>query len=89
VNAHTGEAVELHTEDAVEEFIAGEDPSNINETVDDVEQEPADDEPDVAYYLVIKNSDGEVIDRIPVSPDEEVSIVPANNSTTTNATAGS
>ena len=89
VNAHTGEAVELHTEDAVEEFIAGEDPSNINETVDDVEQEPADDEPDVAYYLVIKNSDGEVIDRIPVAPDEEVSIVPANNSTTTNATAGS
>jgi len=82
VNAHSGEAVELHTTDAIQEFIAGEDPENINETVDEVEKEPVDDNPDVAYILVIKNADGEVIDRIEVEPGQEISIVPANNAST-------
>lgn len=83
VNAHSGETVELLTTDAVRKFMAGEDIENINETVDEVEKQPADDDPDIAYVIIVKNADGEVIERIEVAPDEEVTIEADTNSTTT------
>ena len=55
---------------AVSEFLAGED----IEEIEDVETEPAADEEGVDYYIVITDSSGEEIERIPVGPDEDPSI---------------
>lgn len=71
VNAHTGAAVEIHDDEAIQEFLAGEDPEEVGE----VTTEDADGEPDVAYYVVILNEDGEEIDRIAIEPGQDVSIV--------------
>ncbi|MFD1642485.1 hypothetical protein [Halohasta litorea] len=75
VNADSGEAVSLMTTEAVQSFLAGED-------VDDeqVETEPAPDSEGVDYYIVITDSNGQEIERIPVGPDENPTIeyVPAS-----------
>lgn len=70
VSASSGSAVELHDTEAVREFLAGED----IEEIDAVETEPAADEEGVDYYIVITDSSGEELERIPVGPDEDPSI---------------
>lgn len=74
VSAASGDAVELHTTESVRAFLAGED---VDE---DVETEPAPDSEGVDYYIVITDSDGEEIERVPVAPDEDpaVEFVPAD-----------
>ena len=76
VSAESGDAVELRDTAAVREFLAGED----IEAIDDVETEPAPNERGVDYYIVITDSEGQEIERIPVAPGENPSIsyVPAN-----------
>ena len=76
VSASTEEAVELGDTEAVREFIATGD----TEEVEGVDTEPAPNETGVDYYIVISDSDGSVIERIPVEPDQEPSISyePAN-----------
>lgn len=76
VSAESGDAVELRDTAAVREFLTGKD----IEEIDDVETEPAPDERDVDYYIVIIDSEGQEIERIPVAPGENPSItyVPAN-----------
>lgn len=74
VNAHTEETVEIHDTEAVYEFISGEDVEDL-EDAEDVETEPADEEDDISYWVVITDEDGEEIDRIPVEEGEEVNIV--------------
>ena len=76
VSASTEEAVELGDTEAVREFIATGD----TEEVEGVDTEPAPNETDVDYYIVISDADGSVIERIPVEPDQEPSISyePAN-----------
>ncbi|WP_460691625.1 hypothetical protein [Natronobiforma cellulositropha] len=71
VNAHTGEAVEIYDTETVREFLAGEDPDEV-ETIG---TEPAPDDPEVAYYVVVTDEDGAELERIAVSPGQEISIV--------------
>ena len=71
VNAHTAEAVELHDTESVKDFMAGKDVEEVQE----VEKEPAEEEEDVAYYVVIIGEDGNELDRIPIEPGQEVNIV--------------
>ena len=77
VNADSGEAVELGTTEAVRSFLAGEDIDG-NEGV---ETEPAPDSSGVDYYIVITDSNGEEIERIPVGPGENprIEYVPAGD----------
>ncbi|THE63927.1 hypothetical protein D8Y22_15575 [Salinadaptatus halalkaliphilus] len=74
VNAHSGDAVEVHGDDAIAEFLAGDDPDEVAE-VGDVDQEPAPDEPAVDYYVVIYDEDGDELERIPIEPGQDVSLV--------------
>lgn len=71
VNAHTGEAVAADDTDAIVEFLAGGD----LEPVENVTTEDAPEASDVAYYVVVRDEDGRVVDRIPIGPGEEISIV--------------
>lgn len=73
VNAHGGEAVELYDTEGVIEFISGEDLEEIDDA-EEVGTDPADEQDDVAYYIVIYDDDGEEIDRIPVESGQEVNI---------------
>ena len=70
VSASSGEAVELGDTASVREFLAGGD----TDAVDNVDTEPAPGETNVDYYIVITDSDGTVIERIPVEPGQEPSI---------------
>ena len=86
VSAHSGEAVELYDTESVREFIrADANPDDVEGAVDVGEREqpgepsdtePADpDDPDeVAYYIVVTDEDGDVVDRIPITEEQDVSI---------------
>jgi hypothetical protein len=78
VSASSGEAVELGDTESVREFLAGGDADEL----DNVDTEPAPDDPNVAYYIVVSDADGTEIARIPVEPGQEPSISyePANAS---------
>ncbi len=79
VNSETDEAISLHSTEAVKEFLTGEDLDEIDD-VEDVDTEPAPEDDEIDYYIVITDSEGEVIERIPVEPGEDPSIafVPAD-----------
>ena len=70
VSASSGDAVELGDTESVREFLAGSDPDDL----ENVDTEPAPDEPAVDYYIVITAADGTQIDRIPVEPGQEPTI---------------
>lgn len=76
VNAATEEAVSLRSTSAVKQFLAGE---SVNGS-DGVDKDPAPGNESVAYYIVVSDSDGNVIERIPIPPGEDPSVtfVPAN-----------
>lgn len=80
VNAHTGNAVELHSTEAVREFMAGENVTGIDDAAN-ATTEPANDTEGVAYYVVVTDEDGNVIERIPVQEGQEVRIEQSANST--------
>lgn len=71
VNAHNGDAVEVQDTEAVHDFIAGE---NVSE-VDEVITEPADGEDDIQYYVVLLDEDGNELERIEVEEGQDVEIV--------------
>jgi hypothetical protein len=87
VNADTGRAVQLRQDRQIREFIRGN-LTAVNGTQPDVE--PAPDDPDVAYFVVITDAEGTVIERIPVRRGQEVAIVDPNDERVSgaNATAG-
>lgn len=73
VNAETGTVVEFENTENIKEFIREAD---IDEIPNDAETdtEPAPDDPNVAYYIVITNSDGKEVNRIEVAPGQEITI---------------
>lgn len=79
VNSETDEAVSLHSTQAVREFLAGTDVEEIDD-VEDIDTEPAPDDDEIEYYIVVTDRDGNVIERIPVKPgeDPQISFVPAD-----------
>lgn len=83
VNADTGRAVQLRQDRQIREFIRGN-VTDINGTDPDVE--PAPDDPDVAYYVLITDAEGNVVDRIPIRPGQEVSIVDPSDQRVSNGT---
>lgn len=73
VSAHTGEVVEFENTEAMYEFLAGKSLDDIDEG-ETATREPADDEEGVAYYIVITDADGNVVERLAVEPGQEVTI---------------
>lgn len=73
VNAHTDEVVELHDTEAVIEFMSGEDVEDIDDA-EEVTTEDSEEDDGVAYYIVIEDEDGEVLERIPVESGQEAVI---------------
>jgi len=86
VNADTGEAVEIRDDRGVREFIAGN--ASVADPVDgdDPGTDPGNDS-DVAYYIVITDEDGNVIERIPVEKGQDTRIVQSGDRNATNGTA--
>lgn len=74
VNAHSGEAIEIHDTQAVIEFIGDADLDNATEvgTEQPTEEEQED---GVSYYIVVKDEDGNEVDRIAVRDGDETQIV--------------
>lgn len=73
VNAHDGTVVQFESTDNIREFIREADINGIPED-GGTETEPAPNEPDVAYYVVVTDGDGTEINRIPIEPGEEITI---------------
>ena len=70
VNADTGRTVEIRDDEAVRSFVAG--------AVDDDDLEPIEgdeEDQDVAYYIIVTDENGEVVERIPVESNQETAIV--------------
>ena len=89
VNADTGRTIEIRDDEAVRSFIAG--------TVAEEDLEPIDEDeeaaPDAIYFVVVTDENGDVIERIPVEPGQETTIVEpdderATAENTTTAVAG-
>lgn len=82
VNSANKEAVSLTSTSEVKGFLRGED---VNGS-EDIDTEPAPDEDNVEYYIVIEDEDGTVIQRIPIRPGENPSVkyVPAEEATARN-----
>lgn len=75
VNAHTGDVVEISTTNGVEKFLSGENPSNINDiTNGSVEEENAEENDNADYYVVIRDENGDVVDKIPVKEGQDFDI---------------
>jgi hypothetical protein len=74
VNADTGQAIELREDSEIRDFIRG-DLEDIDQGGNDTEVQPAPDDEAVDYYVLITNTDGNVIERIPVQSGQEVAIV--------------
>ncbi|MEF8814181.1 MAG: hypothetical protein V5A55_10230 [Halovenus sp.] len=100
VNARTEEAVEEVDDEGIRQFLAGElDPDELADVGEadggqDGQQDsdgpgsPADDG-DAEYVIVVTNEEGEVVDRIPVGPDQDHTIeVPDGGSAEINETDG-
>lgn len=84
VNADTKEAVAFTSTDRISQFIGGDTDIEGNMTTTEPSQN---DENDIAYYIVIKDDQGNVVDRIPVRNGQETTIEQATgNSTATNST---
>jgi hypothetical protein len=91
VNADTGTAVAVQTDSETRAFIRGD----INESTPDGDQTgegaPGDgtDDGDIIYYIVVTDSNGEVVERIPVRSGQDTSIVPPDDDrvTVVNGTA--
>ena len=73
VNAHDGTVVEFETTENIRTFIRDAEINDIPSDAD-TETEPAPDEPDVSYYVVVTDSNGEEIDRIAIEPGQEITI---------------
>ncbi len=69
VNADTGRTIEIRDDDEVRSFIAG------TVTEDDLEPIKDDDDRDAIYYVIVTDGAGNVIERIPVEPGQETTIV--------------
>jgi hypothetical protein len=86
VNAESGEAVEISDDEAVRSFIGGNvsavgtEPGTGEGGDDRDGQAGSDDGP--AYYIVVTDENGTVVERIPVEPGQDTRIVPAENNGT-------
>jgi len=91
VNAATEEAVEATDDEGIRQFLAGDvDPDELADVgegdgeTDDGQNgtDPPADDGDAEYVIVVTDEDGEVVDRIPVGPDQDHTIeVPDGNET--------
>jgi hypothetical protein len=76
VNADTGATAEIRDDREVRSFIRGD--VNVSAAEPDGSEpavEPAPDDENVAYFVVVTDDQGNVIERIPVQEDQEVAIV--------------
>jgi hypothetical protein len=76
VNADTGATAEIREDRDVRDFIRGE--VNVSAAEPDGSEpdvEPAPDDENVAYYVVVTDDQGNVIERIPIQAEQDVAIV--------------
>jgi hypothetical protein len=87
VNAETGEAVQIRSDRGVRAFIAGNTSVAGPVNGSDPTTEPADD-PDIAYYIIVTDEDGNVVQRIPVEEGQNTEIRQAEGNTTNGTGSG-
>jgi len=63
--------VELEDTDSVVRFISGENPDNIENVTT---EEPQSESDDAEVYIVIRDDEGNVVDRIPVESNQSFDI---------------
>lgn len=77
VNADTGAAVEIRDDAEIRDFIRGDVTEDDLDVITD--DEPGDgtepDADDVAYYIIVTDENGDVVERIPVRPGQDTTIV--------------
>jgi len=88
VNAHTGEAIEIQDTESIIEFLRGtgvDSIDGVSEVGENGESsiEPAPSDSDADFVLVVRDDDGNVIERIPFESGYDVSIEQRVNSTHT------
>lgn len=84
VNADTGATAEIRDDSDIREFVRG----NVSGTDPDgsgSDVEPAPDDDEVAYYVVVRDAEGNVVERIPVRDGQEVVIVGPSDDRTPDA----
>jgi len=84
INAENGDAVEIRDDEAVRSFIRG----NVSDVGTELDNNPGVDDRDPdrqtgtddgpAYYIIVTDENGTVIERIPVEPGQDTRIVPAD-----------
>ncbi|WP_181684615.1 hypothetical protein [Halorhabdus salina] len=90
VNADSGTAIELSDDTAIREFIRGDiDESEIDTGENGTDVEPAPDEENVLYYVLITDENGEVVERIPVQAGQSTQIVDPDDPQADNETDAS
>ncbi|WP_136687854.1 hypothetical protein [Halorhabdus amylolytica] len=90
VNADTGNAIELSDDTAIREFVRGDiDESELEAGENGTDIEPAPDDSDVLYYILITDENGDVVERIPVERGQDTQIVaPKDERVAENETSG-
>jgi len=88
VNADTGNAIELSDDTAIREFIRGDiDESELDTGENGTDVEPAPDDENILYYVLITDENGEVVDRIPVERGQDTQIVAPDDERVANETS--
>ncbi|MFP4627274.1 MAG: hypothetical protein ACLFNI_11885 [Natronomonas sp.] len=77
VNADTGAAVEIRDDAEIRDFIRGDVTEDDLDVITDDEpgDGPEPDADDVAYYIIVTDENGDVVERIPVRPGQDTTIV--------------
>ena len=85
VNADSGRTIEIRDDAAVRSFIAG---TVAEEDLEPIDEGEGAEDTDAIYFVIVTDEDGEVIERIPVEPGQETTIVePDDERTQDNETA--
>jgi len=88
VNADTGSAIELSDDTAIREFVRGEvNESDLAPGENGTDVEPAPDDENILYYVLITDENGEVVDRIPVERGQDTQIVAPDDERAANETS--
>ena len=76
VNADANNAIELNDDAAIREFLRGDiDDSDLTPGENGTDVEPAPDDENILYYVLITDENGDIVDRIPVERGQDTQIV--------------
>ncbi|WEL17759.1 putative membrane protein [Halorhabdus sp. SVX81] len=88
VNADANNAIELNDDAAIREFLRGDiDDSDLTPGENGTDVEPAPDDENILYYVLITDENGDIVDRIPVERGQDTQIVAPDDERAANETS--